>query len=149
MYCVYRHIDIEGNTVYIGQGGYHRPINGNPTKNGSRKNPRTVAHADFIRDSIQTNRRYWEVLMNNLSKEEAYEIEQLLIDMEAPKFNVPKRERMRAFLNTTHEQKSARTKGKKWYTDGTTDKRLLECPDGWTEGRSNFKIKRRDSYECK
>lgn len=146
-YCVYKHVDATGKLVYIGFGKGNRPASTGQTRGGTRMNPRTVTHGAMVDDAVQNHRCWWRILLKNLEKEDAYEIEQLLIDMCLPDYNISHKERSRNMVNLPFEVKSARVRGKKWYTDGTVNKRLFECPTGWKPGRSNFTY--RKSYETR
>ena len=139
-YCVYQHINEYGKCLYIGYGDYTRPAQLGGARS-DRTNLRSLAHSEFVKNAIQNNFRYWKVIQNKLSKQDAYALEQCFLSIFNPEFNVPVKERCYGIVNQSFDKKSARSKGKKWYTNGKEDKRLFECPESWTNGRSNWSYK--------
>jgi len=54
------------------------------------------------------------------------------------KCNIPMERRLAGFAKAAPEQRSNRAKGKLWWTNGAIDVRVVEQPEGFTRGRSQY-----------
>ena len=52
--------------------------------------------------------------------------------------SIPIEKRLEGLAKVTFEQKSARAKGKKWFTNGERDVRSIEAPEGFYPGRCRY-----------